>query len=373
MNVIATLAAGGMIGLGCLCALGTAHAQSYPNKVIRLVVPFAEGGAPGHVSRRPVRGHGARPPGFIKVAATQSSPYPVRPIRLVVPFAPGGGADLMGRTVGQKLSASLGQPVVIDNRAGAAGRIGAELAAKAPPDGYALFLGTSSTLVFAPSIYHGLAYDPVKDFSPVALLALAPYVLVVHPSVPVRAVKELIALAKSNPGKLNYASSGAGGPAHLAAELFNSMAETKMTHISYKGSAPGTIALISGETDLMFSNILPAVPPVKAGKLKALAVTSARRSPVLPELPTVGASGLPGFDVYTLYGILAPADTPKDVVNRLNNEIVKALGQADVKERLTHDGTEPVVGTPEQFADLIKTEIAKWAKVIKQAGIAATD
>jgi tripartite-type tricarboxylate transporter receptor subunit TctC len=303
-------------------------------------------------------------------AAVAETGYPSKAIRLIVSFAPGGGADMMARALGQKLNSGLGQPVVIENRAGAGGRVGAENAARSAPDGYTLFLGTTSTLVWAPAMYDKLTYDPTASFAPIAPFSSACTVLVVHPSIPARSVQELIALAKSKPGRLNYASSGTGAPAHLAAELFNYSAGVKTAHIAYKGSAPGTIALISGETDMMFSNILPALSPVKSGKIRALAVSSLKRSTVLPDLPTVAQSGLPGFEVYVFYGLVAPAGTPRDIINRVHAQIAKALESADVKERLLNDGAEPMLsGSPDEFARIIRSEWDKWAKLIRQAGI----
>ena len=305
---------------------------------------------------------------WASVAAADA--YPVKAIRLIVPFAPGGGADIMGRAIGQRLSMSLQQAVVIENRAGAGGRIGAELVAKAPGDGYVLFLGTTSTLVWAPAMYDKLNYDAIRDFAPVAPFASAFTVLVVHPSIPAKSVRELIALAKARPGQLNYASSGTGAPAHLAAELFNHMAGVKTAHVPYKGSAPGTIALISGEIDLMFSNVLPALSPVKSGKMRALAVTSIKRSAVLPELPTVAESGLPGFEVYVFYGVVAPAPTPREIVARLHAEIARALQSTDVTERLGSDGAEPMLSSgPDEFARIIRSETDKWSGLIRRAQI----
>jgi tripartite-type tricarboxylate transporter receptor subunit TctC len=300
--------------------------------------------------------------------------YPGRPIHLVVPFAPGGGADIMGRAIGQRITAGMGQPVIIDNRAGAGGRIGAEAVAKSAPDGYTLLLGTTSTLVWAPALLGKLAYDPVSGFAPIAPFASAFTVLVVHPSIPATSVKGLIALARSRPGGLNYASSGIGAPAHLAAELFNFAARVKTTHIAYKGSGPGTIALISGETDLMFSNILPALAPVKSGRLRALAVTSLNRSPVLREVPTVSESGLPGFEVYVFYGLVAPAGTSRDVIQRLHAQVTQALDAPEVISRLAADGTDPMrTRDPEEFANIIKAEWGKWSKLTKDAGIHGTE
>jgi tripartite-type tricarboxylate transporter receptor subunit TctC len=304
-------------------------------------------------------------------AAIAADPnYPSKPIRLIVPFAPGGGADIMGRVLGQKLNAGLGQPVIIENRAGAGGRVGAENAAKSAPDGYTLFLGTTSTLVWAPAMYEKLTYDPAGSFAPIAPFSSAFTVLVVHPSIPVKSVQELIALAKSRPGQLNYASSGTGAPAHLAAELFNYSAGVKTTHIAYKGSAPGTIALISGETDMMFSNILPALSPLKAGKMHALAVSSLKRSSLLPDLPTMAESVLPGFQVYVFYGLVAPAGTPRDIIDRIHGQISKALESPELKDRLISDGAEPMLtDSPDEFSKIITNEWKKWSNLIRQAGI----
>ena len=352
------------------CSISGAFAQSsaYPVRPITLVVPFAEGEAPGHVSRRPVRGHGARAPGFIKVAVAPSLPYPVRPLRLIVPFSPGGGSDLVGRLLGQKLAPLLGQQVVVENRAGAAGRIGTELVAKAAPDGYTLLLATSSVMVGS-ATYSRLPFEMPKDFSPISLVAYTTYALVAHPSVPVKSVKELIALAKSRPGRLTYASSGAGGASHLSGELFSSMAGVKMIHVPYKGSSPGTLSVMAGETDLMFSNILPALPAIRSSRLRAVGITSLRRSSLLPDVPTIAESGLPGFEVEQLYGILAPAATPRDIVRRLNEETAKVMQAADTRSRLLADGSEVMVSTPEEFEKRIIDEIGKWTRVIRQAGI----
>jgi tripartite-type tricarboxylate transporter receptor subunit TctC len=295
--------------------------------------------------------------------------YPSKPIRVIVPFAPGGGADLVGRLVAQKLTEALKQQAIVDNRAGAAGRIGAELVAKAPADGYTLLMATTSLMITAPALYAKLPYDVQKDFAPVTLLASGSYVLVVHPSVPAKTVSELIAIAKSKKGALNYASSGPGGPAHLAAELFKSMAGVDMTHIAYKGSAPGTMAVLAGETDLMFSNISPAIPAIQSKRLRGIAITSERRSSMLPELPTVAESGLPGFRVETLYALLAPAATPHDVIAQLNAELVKAFDSAEVRKRLASDGTEAMVSSPENLGKLIRDETRIWTKVIRDAGI----
>jgi tripartite-type tricarboxylate transporter receptor subunit TctC len=304
--------------------------------------------------------------GLAPGATAQS--YPAKPIRMVVPFAPGGGSDLVGRVLAQKLSVALGQQVIVDNRAGAGGRIGTEMVARAPADGYTLLFATSSVMVTAPALYAKLAFDMPRDFAPVSLVASTAYVLVVHPSVPVRTVKDFIALAKRTPGKLSYASSGQGGPAHLAGELFSAAAKVDMVHVPYKGSSPGTTSVIAGETDAMFSNLLPALPAVKSGRLRALGVTSAHRSSIVPDVPTLAAT-LPGFDVEQLYGVLAPAGTPREIVRRLNRETAKAVQATDVKAKLASDGSEVLVSTPEAFEQRIVAEIAKWSKVIKAAGI----
>jgi tripartite-type tricarboxylate transporter receptor subunit TctC len=300
-------------------------------------------------------------------AAAQT--YPSKVVRVVVPFAPGGGADMMGRLVAQKLTEALKQQVIVDNRAGAAGRVGAEHVARSSPDGHTLLLATSSMMITAQALYEKLPYDVQRDFSPITLLASGAYVLVVHPSVPAKSVKELIALAKKARRGLNYSSSGSGGPAHLSAELFKAMANVKMTHVPYKGSAPSTLAAIAGETDLTFSNISPAVPAIQSGRLRPIAITSKKRSSLLPEVPTVAESGLPGFHVETLYGLLAPAGTPREVVGLLNTVLVKSMQSPDVRKRLQSDGTELLTSTPEEFGNVIRSETATWTKVIRNAGI----
>jgi tripartite-type tricarboxylate transporter receptor subunit TctC len=307
---------------------------------------------------------------FLALAGgAQAQTYPAKPVRLVLPFAPGGGTDLVGRMLAQKLTAPLGQQVIVDNRAGAGGRIGTELVAKSPPDGYTLLMATSSVMGTGPALYKKLSFDMPRDFAPISQVAYTAYVLVMHPSVPVTTVKGLIALAKAKPGQLTYASSGAGGPAHLSGELFSSMAGVKMIHVAYKGSAPGTLSVMSGETDLMFSNTLPVLPHVKSGRLRALAVTTPQRSAFLPGVPTVAESGLRGFEVQQIYGVLAPAGTPRDIVGRLNQEIGKVMNTEDTRSRLSADGSEVRTSTPEELEKAIVAEIAKWKKVIQRAGI----
>jgi tripartite-type tricarboxylate transporter receptor subunit TctC len=302
------------------------------------------------------------------VVSAQS--YPAKPVRLVVPFAPGGGSDLVGRVLAQKLSASLRQQFVPDNRAGAGGRIGTELVAKSPPDGYTLLFATSSVMVIAPAVYSSLPFDMPSDFTPISQVASTAYVLIAHPTVPARTVKELIALAKSRPGKLTYASSGTGALSHLSGELFTTLAGIKMVHVPYKGSSPGTFSVASGETDTMFSNLLPALPLVKGGRLHALGVTSTKRSSLLPDVPPIRDS-MPGFVVEQLYGLLGPAKLPADIVKTLNAETAKAVQAPDTKEKLLADGSEVAVSTPEELEKRIRSEIAQWAKIIKGAGVRA--
>lgn len=296
--------------------------------------------------------------------------YPRKLIRLVVAFSPGGGADIMGRALGQKLNVSLQQPVVIDNRPGGGGLVASEYVAKAAPDGYTLLLATSTNLVFLPALYGmQLAYDPVKDFSHIATFASNASVLVVHPSIPAKSVGELIALARSRPGQLNYASTGIGTPGHLAAELLNYAASIKTAQVPYKGASPSLVAMISGETDFVFTNILPVLPPIKSGKLRALAVTSLKRSSVLPDLPTV-AETIPGFELSIFFGVVAPAGTPREVINQLHVEISKAAQSPEMKEMFAKGGAEPMItSAPEEFTKIIRTDLEKWSKVIKHANI----
>jgi tripartite-type tricarboxylate transporter receptor subunit TctC len=297
--------------------------------------------------------------------------YPGKPVRMVVPFAPGGGSDLVGRVLAQKLAAPLGQQVIVDNRAGAGGRIGTELVAKSAPDGYTLLLATSSVMVTAPALYARLPFDMPKSFAPVSLLATTAYALVVHPSVPVRSVRELVALAKSRAGGLTYASSGTGGPAHLAGALLASLTHVPLVHVPYKGSGPGTLAVMGGETDFMFGNILPALPAVKSGRLRVLGVTSKARSGILPQAPTLAESGVPDFEVEQLYALLAPAGTAADIVSRLSAEAAKAMQDEDVKRKLLADGSEVRIAGPAALERQIVAEIEKWTRIVRAAGITA--
>ncbi len=295
--------------------------------------------------------------------------YPVKPIRFIAPNLPGGPTDILARIIAQKLSDSLGQPVVVENRAGAAGNIGTEVAAKSPPDGYTLLSGNVATFGANVSLYKRLGFDPIKDFAPVVLVATQPNILVVHPSLPVTSVKELIALARARPGQLNYAGSGIGAVAHLAAELFKNMTGTHIVHIAYKSAAPALTDLIAGQTQLMFATALSVQPHLQAKRLRPLAVTTPRRARAFPELPTVAEAGVRGFEATTWHGVLVPAGTPAAIVNKLNAEINRLLQLPDVRERLGALGGEIVGGTPREFAEHIQREIPRWAKVIKAAGI----
>jgi tripartite-type tricarboxylate transporter receptor subunit TctC len=299
-------------------------------------------------------------------AAAQS--YPSRAVKLVVPFPPGGPLDATGRLVAQKLTDAWGQPVVVENKPGAGGNIGADLVAKSAPDGYTILLGALSTHAINPTLYPNMPYDAVKDFAPITLLATTPNVLVVNPSLPVSSVKELIAYAKANPGKLAFGSGSNGSAGHLAGELFKVETGTDVIHVPYKGAAPAMQGLLAGDVQFMFDNLASATPQVKAGKLKALAVTTARRSPLAPDLPTMTEAGLPGFDITTWYGLMAPAGTPSAIVAKWNAEVTRILNAPDVKERLAAQGAEAAPMTPDQFAAFIKAEIPKYARVIKASG-----
>ncbi len=294
--------------------------------------------------------------------------YPSKPVRLVVPFSAGGTSDLLARVVAERLGGALGQSVIVDNKPGAGGNIGSDIVAKAAPDGYTLLLGTVGTHAINSSLYKKMPYDASKDFAPVTLVASVPNMLVVHPSVPVKSVQELIALGKAKPGTLSFASSGNGSSIHLSGELFKSLAEVDMLHVPYRGSSPAVNDLLGGQVNMMFDNMPSSLPHVKAGKLRALAVTSATRSPAMPDLPTLAESGIKGYDAAAWFGILAPAGTPPEVVQKLNAEIIKLLKMPEVADRLSAQGAVPTTNTPEQFADYIKSETAKWAKVVKASG-----
>ena len=309
----------------------------------------------------------------LTVGSALAQSYPNKPIRFIVAMPPGGTTDIIARIIGQKLTESWGQQVLVDNRPGASGIVGMEMGAKAVPDGYTIIVTPSNTYAINPSLFKKLPYDVVKDFAPVAVLAQNPFVLLLHPSVPANSVKELIALAKSKPGQINYSSVGIGTAFHLAMEMFKSMAGIDLVHVPYKGAAASLTALLSGEVTVAFDALLTTTPHVKAGRLKALAVTGVKRAPELPNLPTMAEAGLPGYLVMGGFGVFAPAATPKEIVTKLNAEIVKILHMPDVRERFFGLGAEPVGNTPEQFAAIIKSEIAKWAKVIKDANIPRVD
>jgi tripartite-type tricarboxylate transporter receptor subunit TctC len=300
------------------------------------------------------------------VCAAES--YPARPIRLIVPFTSGGGVDIVARILAQPMSESLGQPIVIDNRAGAGSAIGIAAAARSAPDGYTLII-VSSALTINPSIYKSLPYDPVADFAPISQTSVIPLVLVTHPSVPATSIKALVALAKSRGNGLSYATSGVGNSTHLAMELFNYLTKTRMVHVPYKSTSQKNMDVISGQVDIMFSAIPSAVPFLKDGRMRGLGVSSTRRSGAIPDVPTIGEAGVPGYDLVSWNGVLVPARTPADIVERLNREISKALGQASVRTLLASQGAEPASSSPAELAAYIKTEMAKYAKIVAFAGI----
>jgi len=300
--------------------------------------------------------------------AQPAQKYPVKPVRMILAFPPGGASDFAGRLLAQRLAEVWGQSVLVDNRAGAGGNVGAEIAARSPADGYTIMLANNAILAANAALYPKLNYDPIRDFIPVTLVAVQPNVLVVHPSVQATSVKELIALAKSRPGQLNYASSGSGLAAHLAGELFNSMAGVSMVHVPYKGAGPALSDLIGGQTQVMFATATSVVPHVKAGKLRALATTAPKRSVGFEDLPTVSEAGVPGFDATSWHGIVVPAGTPRPIVDQIAAAVNTALKHPDLREKYLMAGAEPVGGTPEQFAAHIKSEVPRWAKVIKQSG-----
>jgi tripartite-type tricarboxylate transporter receptor subunit TctC len=295
--------------------------------------------------------------------------YPAKPIRMIIGFPPGGGTDIIGRIVAQRLSDVLGQPILPDNRGGAAGQIAAELAAKAPPDGYTVMMAHIAAISILPSLVSRLPYDPQKDFSPISLVAIGPNLLVVHPSVPARSVKDLIALAKARPGQLYFASPGSGSVQHLAGELFKLEAKVDMVHVPYKGSGQSIVDLIAGNVHLNFDSVPPVLPHVRTGRLRALAVTSQKRFSILPDIPTVTESGVAGFDLSTWWGLVAPAAVGKDIVARLEAETVKLLRQPDVREKIAFAGADTVGNTAEEFAAFIRTERAKYARIVKDANI----
>jgi len=378
--------------LGCACAAVVfvampVIAQTYPAKPVRIVVPFARGGRTG--SRRMGccwGGDGAQPPGLFQWLASAvarivcaavvfvampviAQTYPAKPVRIVVPFAPGGGVDLVARILAQRLTEGMKQTFLVENRAGASGMIGAEFVAKAPPDGYTLFVGSQTTQAVVPAIYAGrVSYDPVRDFAPVTVIANSPLLLAIHPSLPARTVKDLIGLAKARPDQLTFGAAFGGSP-HMAGELFKLMAGVKMLFVPYKGEGPAVADVLGGQISMVFSNIPVVLPQVRAGRLRGIAVTSAKRMPNAPELPTVSESGLPGYELSTWFGLLAPAATPHDIIAKLQSEAARGLNVPEVKEKLLGQGLFVVVNTPAQFNALLKTEIPRWTKVVKEAGL----
>jgi tripartite-type tricarboxylate transporter receptor subunit TctC len=294
--------------------------------------------------------------------------YPAKTIRIIVPYTPGGTADLLARTMSQKMAASLGQQIIIDNRPGAGGNIGAGLAAKSAPDGYTILMGTVATHAINPNLYPNMPYDANADFAPIILVATLPNLLVVNPSTPVKNVKELIALAKAKPGELAFASAGNGTSQHLSGELFKKMTGVDMIHIPYKGSAPALTDLLGGQVQLMFDNIPSSLPQVRAGKLRALAVTGPRRSPVLPDLPTVAEAGLSGFSITSWFALFAPAGTPAKILIRLNKEAAKAIASKELQQQWMDQGLEPAGGTSDQLAEFRRIEAAKWEKIVRESG-----
>jgi tripartite-type tricarboxylate transporter receptor subunit TctC len=309
--------------------------------------------------------------GALAVTAACAQNYPVRPIRLIAPFPASGGVDIVARQIAQKLSERWAQQVVVDNRPGATGIIGTDLAAKSAPDGYTLLLGNVATQAVNVSLYSKIPYDPVRDFAPITLVARVPEMLVVNPSMPATTVKELIALAKAKPKQLTFGSAGSGSPPHLAGELFQSLADVQFVHVPYKGSAPALIDLIGGQINMYFANILSAMVHVKAGRLRALGVTSSKRAVVAPEVPTIAEAGLAGYEEYNWYGLLAPRGTPKPVIEKLYENAVAVIRSPDLAERMTRDGAEVIASTPQEFANFIRTEIDKYARVIKSRGLRA--
>jgi tripartite-type tricarboxylate transporter receptor subunit TctC len=307
----------------------------------------------------------------VSVAAAQS--YPAKPIRLIVPNAPGGGTDTVARLIAEKVSPPLGQQIIVDNRGGAGGRIAAELVARSPKDGYTLLLGSAATLITGPAMDTDRKYDPIKDFIAISLVGTTAYMLVIHPSLPATTVRDLIALAKASPDRIAYSTTGQGSPAHLGAELFQGMAHVKLVHVAYKGGAPAMMSLLQGETYVMVANFLTALPPVRNGRVRALGVTSLKRTALAPDIPTIDESGLRGFELQQFYSVVAPAGTAADIVQKLNQEITQRLPTEDVKRRFAHEGIEVQTSSPAELAKLNADQFDKWTKVIRQGGIKSSE
>ncbi len=306
-------------------------------------------------------------PASFVVSAAESA-YPSRPVRIIAPFPPGSGVDIIARTVGQALSVAWKHPVVVDNRAGAGGTVGSDIVAKANPDGHTLLLGNVSTLAITPHLYRNLPYDPLRDFAPITLITTSTNVLVIHPSVPARSIKEFVVLAKANPRGFSYGSTGSGTTPHLAGEMFKTMAGVEMVHVPYKGSAPALADLLGGQVQVMFGTLATSTPLIRSGKLRALGVTSLKRADVLPDVPSINEALLPGFEVMIWQAMVAPSRTPKSVVARLNADIVKSLHTPEMRLRLTSQGLEAVGNSPEEFSEYIRAEYTKWGKVVKASG-----
>ena len=306
---------------------------------------------------------------LLPVGGAAAQPYPVKPVRLVIPYPPGGGSDTIGRPLAQKMGEGLGQQIVVENRGGANGNIGMETVARSAPDGYTLIFALTAQLAINPGLYRKIPYDPVRDFAPISLLGSGGYLLVVHPSLPVKSLKELIALARARPGQIAYSSSGNGSGGHLAVELMNSMAGIRMLHVPYKGGGPALMDLIAGQVQVLFATQLASWPHVQSGRVRALAVSMAKRPESVPDLPTLSEAGLPGYDSGVWYGVLAPAGTPREIVSRLNAEVVRALKQPDYRKLLVGNTIEPIGSPPEQLGEYIKSELLKWAKVIRAANV----
>jgi len=304
-------------------------------------------------------------------AVAPAQQFPTKPLRMVVPFAPGGPTDIVGRAVSQRLTETFGQTVVVDNRAGAGGVVGADLVAKAPPDGYTVLLCSTGAMAINPGLVPNIPYDAVRDFAPLSLVVTIPYLLLVNTPSALQSVKDLIAAARAKPGSINYGSAGIGSTSHLAGELFKSMAKIDMTHVPYKGSAPAATDLIGGQLQTMFDAVAVALPLVRGGKLRALGISTAKRSALVPDVPTISESGVPGYEVATWHGICAPARTPHAVVTALNRAIVAAVNQPDTRQRLVGIGADVVGSTPEEFGRFMRSELAKWSRIIKQSGASA--
>lgn len=307
-------------------------------------------------------------PWIVALPAIAQSPYPTKPIRMLVGFPPGGSTDILSRQIGLKLADALGQQVVIDNRSGAAGNLASDLAAKGNPDGYTLMMATVASHAINPAVYRKLPFDPLRDFEPVTLVATYPLLLTLNPSVQARTVKDLVALAKAKPGALRFSSSGPGTPGHLSGEIFKSLAAVDLLHVPYKGGAPANLAVLSGEAQLTFATLPGMMPFVKAGRVTAVAVTTAKRSPALPDVPSIAEAGLAGYDVSSWAGVVGPAKMPRPIVDRLASEVRKILQAPDMRERLAAEGANPVGNSPEEFGKFLRVEVALWAKAVKAAG-----